>query len=73
MVSEPVRPATWDSLRISLTGFDLIILLLIELIVCVKVILVRGRHGGRRRGVRGGGMTPPVASMPKGSNPQRGE
>jgi hypothetical protein len=41
--------------------------------VCVKVILVRGRRGGRRRGARGGGMTPPVASTPEGSNPQGGE
>jgi hypothetical protein len=33
MVSEPVRPVTWDSLRLSLIGFDRIILLLTELIV----------------------------------------
>jgi hypothetical protein len=52
---------------------DLIILLLIELIVCVQVIMVRGRRGGRRRGARGGGVTPPVASTPEGSNPQGGE
>jgi hypothetical protein len=32
--------------------------------------LVRGRHGGRQRGARGGGVTPPVASTPEGSNPQ---
>jgi hypothetical protein len=32
----------------------LIILLLIELLVCVQVIMVRGRRGGRRRGARGG-------------------
>jgi hypothetical protein len=51
----------------------LIILLLIELIVCVQVIMVRGRCGGRRRGARGGGVMPPVASMPEGSNPQGGE
>jgi hypothetical protein len=73
MVLERVRPATWDSLRISLKGFDLIILLLIELIVCMQVIMVRGCRGGRRRGARGGGVTPPVASMPEGSNPQGGE
>jgi hypothetical protein len=51
----------------------LIILLLIELIVCMKVIMVRGCRGGRRRGARGGGVTPPVASTPEGSNPQGGE
>jgi hypothetical protein len=33
MVSEPVRPVTWDSLRLSLIGFDRIILLLTEWIV----------------------------------------
>jgi hypothetical protein len=49
------------------------ILLLIELIVCVQVIMVRGRRGGRRRGARGGGETPPPASTPEGSNPQGGE
>jgi hypothetical protein len=32
--------------------------------------MVRGCHRGRRRGARGGGMMPPVASMPEGSNPQ---
>jgi hypothetical protein len=41
--------------------------------VCVQVIMVRGHHGGRRRGARGGGETPPTASMPEGSNPQGGE
>jgi hypothetical protein len=35
--------------------------------------MVRGRRGGRRRGARGGGETPPVASTPEGSNPQEGE
>jgi hypothetical protein len=35
--------------------------------------MVRGRHRGRRRGARGGGTTPPVASMPEGSNPQGDE
>jgi hypothetical protein len=34
------------------------------------VIMVRGRHGGRRRGARGGGVTPPTTSMPEGSKPQ---
>ena len=63
MVSEPVRPVAWGSLRLSWTWLDLIILLVIVLIVCVQVIMVRGRHGGRRRGARGGGMTPPVASL----------
>jgi hypothetical protein len=32
--------------------------------------MVRGRRGGRRCGARGGGVMPPVASMPEGSNPQ---
>jgi hypothetical protein len=35
--------------------------------------MVRGCCGGRRRGARGGGMTPPAASTPEGSNPQGGE
>ena len=35
--------------------------------------MVRGRHRGRRWGAREGGMTPPVASTPEGSNPQGGE
>jgi hypothetical protein len=69
MVSERVRPETWDSLWLPLTGFDLIILLLIELIVCMQVIMVRGHHRGRRRGARGGGVMPLVASTPEGSNP----
>ena len=43
------------------------------MIVCVQVIMVRGHRGGRRRGARGGGVTPPVASTPEGSNPQGGE
>jgi hypothetical protein len=51
----------------------LITRLLIELLVCVQVIMVRGRRGGRRRGARGGGATPPAASTPEGSNPQGGE
>jgi hypothetical protein len=51
----------------------LVILLRIKLIACVKVIMVRGRRGGRRRGARGGGVTPLVASTPEGSNPQGGE
>jgi hypothetical protein len=41
--------------------------------VCVQVIMVRGRHGGGRRGARGGGEMPPAASTPEGSNPQGGE
>jgi hypothetical protein len=52
---------------------DFLILLLIEMMVCEKVIMIRGRRGGRRRGARGGGVTPPVAATPKGSNPQGGE
>jgi hypothetical protein len=39
----------------------------------MQVIMVRGCRGGRRRGARGGGETPPAASMPEGSNPQGGE
>jgi hypothetical protein len=35
--------------------------------------MVRGRHRGRQRGARGGGMMPPVASTPEGSNPQGDE
>jgi hypothetical protein len=35
--------------------------------------MVSGRRGGRRRSARGGGVTPPVASMPEGSNSQGGE
>jgi hypothetical protein len=35
--------------------------------------MVRGHHGGRRQGARGGGTTPLVASMPEGSNPQGDE
>jgi hypothetical protein len=35
--------------------------------------MVRGRRGGRRRGTRGGGVMPPVASTPEGSNPQGDE
>jgi hypothetical protein len=41
--------------------------------VCMRVIMVRGRRGGRRRGARRGGETPPAASMPEGSSPQGGE
>jgi hypothetical protein len=41
--------------------------------VCVQVIMVRGRRGCRRRGARGGGVTPAAASTPEGSNPQGGE
>jgi hypothetical protein len=32
--------------------------------------MVRGRHGGRKCGARGGIATPPVESTPEGSNPQ---
>jgi hypothetical protein len=35
--------------------------------------MVRGCHGGRRWGARGGGMMPPVTSTPEGSNPQGDE
>ena len=53
---------------VDMIRFD--ILLLIELIVCMQVIMVRGCQGGRRRGARGGDVTPPVASMPEGYHPQ---
>jgi hypothetical protein len=32
--------------------------------------MVRGHCGGRQHGARGGGVMPPVTSMPEGSNPQ---
>jgi hypothetical protein len=32
--------------------------------------MVRGCHEGIRHGARGGGVMPPVASMPEGFNPQ---
>jgi hypothetical protein len=35
--------------------------------------MVRGRRGSRRCGVRGRGVTPPIVSMPEGSNPQGDE
>jgi hypothetical protein len=35
--------------------------------------MVIGRRRGRKWGARGGGATPPVASMPEGSNPQGDE
>ena len=41
--------------------------------MCVQVIMVRGRRGGRRQGARGGGEMPPAASTPEGSNPQGGD
>jgi hypothetical protein len=46
---------------------------MIDLIVWVQVIMVRGCHRGRRRGAMRGGETPPAASTPEGSNPQGGE
>jgi hypothetical protein len=73
MVSEPGSTRDLGFTTAFVVTIDFIILLLIELIVCVQEIMVRGRHGGRRRGARGGGVTPPVASMPEGSNPQGGE
>jgi hypothetical protein len=39
----------------------------------MQVIMVRGSRRGKRRGARGGGTTPPVASTPEGSNPQGDE
>jgi hypothetical protein len=36
----------------------------------MKVIMVRGHCGGRPRGSRGGGVTPPTTSTHEGSNPQ---
>ena len=41
--------------------------------MCMQVIMVRGRRGGRQRGARGGGEMPPATSTPEGSNPQGGE
>jgi hypothetical protein len=41
--------------------------------VCMHVIMVRGCRGVRRRGTRGGGTVPLVASTPKGSKPQGDE
>jgi hypothetical protein len=35
--------------------------------------MVRGHRGGKRRGARKGGTTPPVASTHEGSNPQTDE
>ena len=35
--------------------------------------MIRGRRGGRRRGARGGGETPPTTSTPEVSNPQGGK
>jgi hypothetical protein len=32
--------------------------------------MVRGRHGGKRRDARGGGVMPLVASTPEGSTPR---
>ena len=49
------------------------LMLLIELIVCARVMMVRERRRGRRWGASGGGETPPAASSPEGSNPQGGE
>jgi hypothetical protein len=47
---------------------------IVDRVDCVRA----GNHGyrtsrRRRRGARGGGVMPPVASMPEGSNPQGGE
>jgi hypothetical protein len=46
------------------------LMLLIELIVCARVMMVRERRRGRRWGASGGGETPPAASSPEGSNPR---
>jgi hypothetical protein len=35
--------------------------------------MVRGHHGGRQQGTKGGGMTPPVVSTLEGSKPQGDE
>jgi hypothetical protein len=37
------------------------------------VIMVRECHRSRQWGARGGGVTPPVASTPEGSNPKGDE
>jgi hypothetical protein len=39
----------------------------------MQVIMVRGCRGSRRRGAGGRGVTPPIVSMPEGSNPQGDE
>jgi hypothetical protein len=36
----------------------------------MQVIMVRGRRGSRRCSVGGRSVTPPIASMQEGSNPQ---
>jgi len=36
----------------------------------MQVMMVRGHHGGRRRGARGKCVMPPVSSMLEGSNTQ---
>ena len=75
-VTYGIRVGSTCDLGFATTFIDmirLIILLFIELIVCVKVIMVRGRCGGRRWGARGGGVTPSVASTPEGSKPQGGK
>jgi hypothetical protein len=36
-------------------------------------MMVRVHRGGRQRGTRGGGVTPPVASTSEGPKPQGGE
>jgi hypothetical protein len=74
-VTYGIRAGTTRDLGFTAGSVDmivLIILLLIELLVCVQVIMVRGCRGDRRWGARGGGVTPPAASTPEGSNPQGG-
>jgi hypothetical protein len=39
----------------------------------MQVIMVRGHKGSRRHGAGGRGVTPPIVSMPEGSNPQGDE
>jgi hypothetical protein len=74
MVSEPVQPATWDSLRVFFVGMIIVDYAVSDRFdCCMKVIMVGGRRGSRRRGARGGGATPPAASTPQGSNPQGGQ
>jgi hypothetical protein len=48
MVSEPVRPATWGSLRLPLTSVDSF-KLMTDRVDCGRTrSMVRGRRGGRR-------------------------
>jgi hypothetical protein len=70
MVSKWVQPHGLESLRFPLYKPLINNSSLINSIVFMQVIIVRGCLGGRRHSSRGGGVTPPVASMLEGSNPK---